>query len=211
MNIPCLFITWNRLAYTKQALQSLLESDVSEIFIWDNNSEDGTREYLSMLSEPKIISTHFSHTNLGIRTPMNWFIACTADYQVVAKVDNDTLIPKDFCERMLPHMKYADIVQAKHHIIEDTCPGGWDNFIRPMRKSGELCFNYFVGGSGVLIKRSVMSDLPSTEWILYSWVTWQKQHPAVIKAFAKDVEIKLLDEKGYNDYPDYYKLTKRIK
>ena len=204
-------ITWNRLNYTKQALQSLLDSDVDEIFIWDNNSTDGTVEYLKTLTEPKIISIYESHGNLGIRTPMNWFINITANYDFISKVDNDTVIPKDFCARMIPHMQHADIVQARHKIIEATCPGGWDAFVRPMKKRGQLYFNSFVGGSGIIMKRKVLSELPHTDWLLYSWMTWQKQNPNVVKAFAQDdVEIKLLDENGYQDYPDYYKSTKRI-
>lgn len=211
MNIPCLMITWNRLEYTKHALQSLLASDVGDVFIWDNNSDDGTAQYILTLDDPKIKYSCFHHTNAGIQVPMNWFIDHTKDYEFVAKIDNDTLIPKDFFTRMLRHMEDADIIQAKHHIIEATCKGGWDEFIRPMYKSGKLCFNSFVGGSGIVMRRSILSELPYTDWLLYSWMTWQKWNPHVIKAFAQDVEIKLLDDHGYGDYPAYYKQTKRIK
>lgn len=210
MNIPCLFITWNRMDYTKLALQALLESDVSEIFIWDNNSEDGTAQYLLTVEDPKIKYLCFHHINAGIRVPMNWFIDHTKEYEVVAKVDNDTIIPKDFCARMLPHLEHADIIQAKHHIIEATCTGGWNAFVKPMYKNAGLYFNSFVGGSGIIMKRKVLSELPHTDWLLYSWITWQKQNPQVRKAFANDVEIKLLDEHGYSDYPGYYKQTKRL-
>lgn len=211
MTVPCLFITFGRLDYTRQALQSLLASDIKEIVIWDNNSTDGTAEYLLTVRDPKIIHICFHHFNSGIRIPMNWFIDHTKNYEFVAKVDNDTIVPQDFCKRMIPHLHHADIVQAKHHIIEATCPGGWDAFIKPMYKSGNLCFNSFVGGSGIVMKRKVLSDLPATDWLLYSWMTWQKQNPQVTKAFATDVEIKLLDEHGYGDYPEYYKQTKRLK
>lgn len=209
--IPCLFITYNRLEYTKLALEALLASDVDEIFIWDNNSTDGTAEYLLTVMDDKIKYCCFHHKNEGIRGPMNWFIGMTKDYEFVSKVDNDTVIPKDFFARMLPHLAKADIIQAKHYIIEATCPGGWDAFIKPMRKDGDLYFHRFVGGSGIVIKRSVLSLLPRTDWILYSWNTWQKQNPKVTKAFAADVEIKLLDEEGYHDYPEYYKETGRAK
>lgn len=212
MNVPCLFITFDRLNYTRQALQSLLESDIEQIFIWDNNSTDGTAEYLLTVNNPKIKYCCFHHINAGIRIPMNWFIDHTKNYDVVAKVDNDTLIPKDFCARMIPHLAHADVVQAKHHIIEATCKGGWDAFIKPMYKNGGLCFNSFVGGSGIVIKRKMLSDLPATDWLLYSWMTWQKQNPHVTKAFATDCEIKLLDEHGYpKEYEDYYRKTGRIK
>lgn len=208
--IPCLFICYNRLAYTQQSLQSLLDSDVDEVFIWDNNSTDGTAEYLLTVNDPKIKFLCFHRVNAGIRIPMNWFIDLTKDYYFVMKADNDTLIPKDFCTKMIPHMMRADIVQAKHHIIEATCKGGWNEFVKPMKKVGELYFNSFVGGSGVMCKQRVLSALPHTDWLLYSWNQWQRQNPDVVKAFAGDVEIKLLDEDGYDDYKEYYKQTRRI-
>ena len=48
MNIHLVFITYNRLHYTKLALASVL-ADPGEEFsltIWDNASTDGTVEYL---------------------------------------------------------------------------------------------------------------------------------------------------------------------
>lgn len=211
MNIPCLFITYDRLQYTKEALRHLLNSDVSKIFIWDNGSTDGTKEYLVRLSHPKILYLHLNPKNEGIRIPMNWFIQLTPEYEYVAKVDNDTVIPPDFCARMIKHMSQVDMVQAKHHIIEDTISGGWDNFIKLFKKAGDLYLSHFIGGSGILVKRKVLSDLPHTDWLLYSWRTWQAQNPKITKAFASDVEIVLLDEHGYTDYPDYYKKTGRLK
>lgn len=208
--IPCLFITWNRLEYTKKALAALLESDVDEVFIWDNASSDGTARYIMDLDHPKITYSHYHSKNGGIKEAMNWFINLTVNYEIVAKVDNDTIIPKDFCKMMRPYLNRADLIQAKHHIIEATCPGGWNTFTRSMNKIGNMYFNSFIGGSGILMRRKVLSELPDTEWLLYSWMTWQKRNPKVIKAFIENVEIELLDQHGYQDYPEYYKETKRI-
>jgi hypothetical protein len=74
-----------------------------------------------------------------------------------------------------------------------------------------LYLHNFVGGSGIIIRRSCIKEpLPKTDWILGGWFDWQLKHPEVKKAFYEGVEIKLLDEKGYGDYPEYYKSTKRL-
>ena len=48
MGIDLVFITYNRLDYTKKSLASILADPTEEfnLYIWDNASTDGTREYL---------------------------------------------------------------------------------------------------------------------------------------------------------------------
>jgi hypothetical protein len=41
------------------------------------------------------------------------------------------------------------------------------------------------------------------------WREYQRQNPGIRKAFVPSVSIKLLDENGYEDYPEYYKQTGR--
>lgn len=93
--ITVLMVTFNRLEYTRVALPALLASDdVSpEIVVWDNASTDGTREWLvkHYSDDPRVGVILWPH-NVGCVHPMNvvWRGARTP---LVAKVDNDTLIP----------------------------------------------------------------------------------------------------------------------
>ena len=68
MTIDLVFVTYNRLEYTKLALASVL-SDPTEEFsltIWDNASTDGTVEYLKHeVSDPRIKDIVFSKDNIG--------------------------------------------------------------------------------------------------------------------------------------------------
>ena len=215
MKVPVLMITYNRLEYTKQALKALIESDCGTIYIIDNGSTDGTERWL----KDKLISTNpdhriscfFMYENTGIAGAMNVFLKLTADQPVVAKVDNDTIVPPDFFNRMLPCLQECHIVQAKHHIIPATDPLGWHHFVKDMREIAPgLRVNHFVGGSGILFDRKIVDAIPQTGWMLGGWREFQRHRPDLIKAFYDKVEIKLLDEHGYSDYPDYYKQTKRL-
>lgn len=219
MNIPVLMITYNRLEYTKKALAALVYSNCGTIIVIDNGSTDGTVEYLRSIC-PAVMQPDkstgpgmmviFSGENLGIHGAMNMFLGMTEQNEFVAKVDNDTIVPYAWLDIMLPYMNKADIIQAKHHIIPATDQGGWDSFVRKMKKDGPLYFNHFVGGSGILCRRSCLNTIPATDWKLGGWRQFQRDHPKLKKAFCEDVEIKLLDEHGYSDYPEYYKETKRL-
>lgn len=66
MKIDLLFVSYNRLAYTKLALPSILADPTEEfsLTIWDNASTDGTREYLSSVDDPRIVRKVFSRENV---------------------------------------------------------------------------------------------------------------------------------------------------
>jgi glycosyltransferase involved in cell wall biosynthesis len=66
MKIELLFLSNNRLAYTKLALSSLLADPTEEfsLTIWDNASTDGTQEYLSSVEDHRIVRKVFSQVNV---------------------------------------------------------------------------------------------------------------------------------------------------
>lgn len=215
--IDALMITHNRLEYTKKALAALVESDCAEIFLIDNGSTDETRSWIyenfawepdEFIDSDKKIKPFEGQGN-SIASAMNLFLRHSKTEYLI-KIDNDTIIPPDFCARMMPHMRYADIVQAKHPIIKATDPGGWEGFTKNMKRENGLLYNHFVGGSGIIFKRDKVKLIPETEWVIGGWRQFQREHPELKKAFCEDVEIELLDAHGYDDYPEYYKKTRRL-
>lgn len=207
--IPILMITYNRLAYFKKALDALFNSKNRIVYIIDNGSTDGTREWIQGQPWKVAWNVRLNDINIGIAGAMNQFLEATRNYFIVGKIDDDTIIPSDFINRMLLHMEKADIVQAKHKLIEASGVGTFDEWTAKMPADGALRFNHFVGGSGILFKRQLVNRIPETEWKLGGWRQFQRNHPELKKAFATDVEIELLDEHGYEDYPEYYKQTGR--
>lgn len=213
--IPVLIITYNRLEYSKKCIDALLKCDAREsiyLVIIDNGSTDGTVEWLRSMffGRQGDYYIKLNPLNIGIHGAFNQFLELTKHYYCVAKIDNDSVIPSDFFLKMLPHLEKVDLVQAKHKLIAASGVGTFDEWVSKMPQDGELRLNHFIGGSGILCKRSVLSPLPATKNLLMPWREWQRQHPEVSKGFACDVEIELLDDHGYSDFPEYYAKTGRI-
>lgn len=64
MKIVAIIVTFNRLEKLKLTISKSLESDVEQIVIVNNNSQDGTKEYLNSLTHERLIVKHLE-TNIG--------------------------------------------------------------------------------------------------------------------------------------------------
>ena len=102
-----IIVTWHNLVMTKLCLDSLLLNTNYlnyEIIVVDNNSEDGTQEYLRTLTQQhqhlKII---LNSTNNGFAKANNQGIAISSgDYIVL--LNNDTIVPLGWLSRLLHHL-----------------------------------------------------------------------------------------------------------
>lgn len=205
--IPVLLTTYNRLEYTKAALAALL--DTCEVIVIDNGSTDGTVEWLRT-QEVFVIC---NKENRGVAGAMNQFLSMI-DSHWAGKVDNDTIVTPGWVEALVRDaLKYKlDIIQAKHHIIPEVHPQGWDGLMSTCTKVGDGVYeSKFVGGSGIVFNTTLLGQLPEDGWKLGGWNRWQLAHPDVRKGFSEHTEIKLLDEAGYDKYPDYYRETGRLR
>lgn len=216
MTVPVLMITYNRLAYTREALPALLACPGIQVHVIDNGSEKDTWEYLrqmQMWGAPMKLTTN--PQNAGIAGAMNQFLKDTVGFPFCGKVDNDTIARGDWAremiERCITHK--IDIMQARHPLIAATAQGrSFDEWIQDMPQ--EPCdptirYHHFVGGSGIVFKRKMVMQIPTTDWKLYGWREFQRLHPELKKAFCTAVTVDLLDAHGYGDYPEYYKETRR--
>lgn len=123
MTIDLVFITYNRLSYTKLALEQIL-ADPNEEFsltIWDNASTDGTVEYLKQqVSDPRIRDIHFSSSNIGQTAAVNaaW---SRSKADLLGKLDNDCLVTPGWTRTLA--QAHSDIdelgVVACWHFFED--------------------------------------------------------------------------------------------
>lgn len=64
INTAAVIVTFNRLAKLKQTIKKSLQEDLEKIIIVNNNSTDGTREYLDSLNEERLIIKHLDE-NIG--------------------------------------------------------------------------------------------------------------------------------------------------
>ena len=94
MSIDLVFITYNRLDYTKKSLASVLADPTEKfnLYIWDNASEDGTQEYLkNEVSDPRIQDIMLSKENVGQVAAVNK-IWGNSKADLLGKLDNDCLV-----------------------------------------------------------------------------------------------------------------------
>lgn len=163
--ITVLMVTFNRLEYTQQAIAALFASDCPNlnIVIWDNCSSDGTRQWLmDKVDNDNRVSLLLSSRNVGCTHPMNvvWGSARTP---LLAKVDNDTLIPPDLLSKLATfHTSHSNlgVVSGCHFRPEDTglsqqsmkCDDG------PDEKDNEILQTAHVGGCAVMIRRSLFAE-----------------------------------------------------
>jgi glycosyltransferase involved in cell wall biosynthesis len=97
------FITWNRLGLTARNLKALLATtDEFELHLVDNNSQDGTWEYLQDLKDSRIKSRTRFEANRGPVYAGNYNLAKRAKDQYFITVDSDVNIhTPDWISRFL--------------------------------------------------------------------------------------------------------------
>ncbi|MFA5558765.1 MAG: glycosyltransferase [Methanofastidiosum sp.] len=220
--IPILMITWNRLEYTKKAIEAIRKNTKNYIlFIWDNNSTDGTKKYLKVLND-KNIEVHFEDKNVGLVPPMNYFFEKFKNYKYIAKVDNDTIVPKGWLDKLKEVLDELPLfaVEANHYLMLNYDIKENEDYYRHFYsvdfKGSKLYLSEMVGGTGVLIRRSMINEpIPEHKGTLSGWIMYQHSKNYV-SAFYTGVWIDRLDQIGTNqykksDYPEYDKLIDKMR
>lgn len=219
-------ITWNRLSYTKQAIKAILENTKFPFILWifDNGSTDGTIEYLKNIEDERI-QIIFSTENVGLVSPMNEFFRWYEDTKYIAKVDNDTIVPKGWLGKLRNVMDSSSlfVVQANHFLgIPYKIKDNQEFFSRlaNIRFGGENLYLFpHVGGTGILVRRKYI-DKPLEEMrgTLSGWVDFQRRKCMEQKlccAFYSGVWVDLLDMVGTNkpkyDYPEYRRKINKMR
>lgn len=220
--IPILMITWDRLEYTKQAIEALLKNTKSfKLFIFDNNSTDGTIDYLKSLEDDRI-EIYYSDKNTGLVPPINHFLKKFPNHRYIAKVDNDTVVSKDWLRKLKEVMdEYPFLaVEANHYLMIrqdiETNDDFFKHFFSIDFKGNKLYLCHWVGGTGTIIRRSEVDEIPDIPGTLGGW--GQYQHiKQMASAFYTGVWIDRLDQVATNkykepsDYPEYDKKIDKLR
>lgn len=215
---PVLFLTYNRLEYTKKSYKALINSDIENIIIIDNNSTDGTREWLKKRKSKKINEIVFNDKNKGVAGAMNQFFDMTKGERYVGKVDNDTIVPKNWFRKQIElcERNNVKVMQPKHSIQH----GKYNSFDEWMHNCEQLSHGIwresYVGGSAIVIRRDNIRDRIENQGnnSLSGWTSFQMNHSELKPAFTDKVEIDLLDmtddnQNDFSKYPNYYKKVGR--
>lgn len=161
-------VTHNRLKMLKQCTESLLNTIKNlnyELIIWDNNSIDDTKSYLSELSKSdRRIKVVLHHKNAGTNAKGLAADMCRGDY--IFGIDDDVLeYPDDWVLNMLsaynciPFMGYlaTDVHQNE---FTNGAKFGIDKYVNESYSDGK--YNLLVGPTGgwcFLISRKVYNEV----------------------------------------------------
>jgi len=222
--IPVLFVTWDRLEYSKKAFAALLGAGRPiTITIWDNGSQPDTIEWLKEIERSwvPVRKILFHKQNLGLAKAMNWFFRKHHDAQYVVKVDNDTVLPKDWLVKLVEGMWKANQLARASQMrgyyglnrigaVSGTClrPDGWtwdewvENAMRTFKLEDEtkLHLNDYICGTGLLINMNMIrhrgllfEDFPAAigGWTDYTRVAAKKNEWSF--AFYSEVYLNLLN------------------
>lgn len=177
--IPVLLITYNRLEYSMQALESILRKPglPIELTVWDNDStESDMSEWLHAVAASGIKVCQ-SSKNVGLAPAMNWFFREYADEPYVVKVDNDTVLPDNWVADLMAVMEsrrkpfsalreMRSMPPCELGAVSGTClrpPGlkaaDWYAGMTQMPFNSEtLYFNPACLGTGVLINMDMIRE-----------------------------------------------------
>jgi len=157
-------ITFNRPHYTRLSLSRLCETapESAKITVWDNGSSQETIAVLKQFEgHERIEQILYNKTNDRQIGPTNWFWQNAIDADFVSKVDDDCLMPKNWCDVLQQaHLDIpaAGILGCWHFLPDDFNENA---AVRKIQRFGKhrIMRNCWVGGSGYLMKRAVIDKI----------------------------------------------------
>lgn len=164
MLIKILMITFNRPFYTKLSLDRLLNTapENARITVWDNGSSPETVEIIKSFEEhPRIERIVYNQKNDKLWAPTNWFWTNSAHADFIGKVDDDCLVPENWCETLQQcHSDIPDagILGCWHYLPEDFSEKDAHRKIQSF-SNHKIMRNCWVGGSGYLMKKAVLKKI----------------------------------------------------
>jgi len=124
--VDACLVTWNNLSLLKRTMESLAltayPKEQLRVFVTDNGSSDGTKEYLESLSAdyPFPLQVDTLPVNVGCPVGLNWAVT-RGSGELVARLDDDIVLPADWLLSMAELFRerpYAGVVGPK--IINDN-------------------------------------------------------------------------------------------
>lgn len=169
--IDLLYLAHNRLEFTRETFQTLLAHTnwklVRRLYVYDDQSTDGTRQYLlsAILSGPVRYELHMGDFGSPVAALADFVQRAQAP--LVAKVDNDTMVPSGWLEHCSEVM--------------DNCPELDLLGIEPMDQvDGKMASTpYFralcIGGIGIFRRSAFAEGTLRPDRKYYGFQTWQNQ------------------------------------
>jgi hypothetical protein len=197
--IDLLYLSHNRLEFTKASLAALEANTdwdrVGQLLVYDDNSTDGTREYLAeWVERPNDLPVISRFGTYG--HPVNVMRDYLLNHQthsIFAKIDSDTMVAPGWlgtCLNVMERHPEVDLlgIEAFNEIAAFDC-----------QRAGEYARSYtdarFIGGIG-LMRVSVfhVHGLPEPAGRYHGFTEWQERRPRIRKGWLNpSLPVFLLD------------------
>jgi len=121
------FACYNQVEYTKQCIDSMIKHgvDLSRVVVVDNNSSDGTRDYLDTLPLGGKI---YNKTNLGCGVAWNQgALALQAKWTIV--MNNDILVSENWIENLIHAAEKNNVKMISPSMIEGELDYDFEDFV----------------------------------------------------------------------------------
>lgn len=159
-------VTHNRLPMIKRCINSLLPTlkNVNyELLIWDNNSTDGTAEYIKSINTENRLKAYFNEINIGTTARGKLFDIAKGDY-IIGMDDDIWDFPDKWAERFIsaykavPHAGFISL-----DVVQDELTTGAkfqeDHYVNEKFRE-DLVFQFGpAGGWCFMVSRKVYSDI----------------------------------------------------
>ncbi len=214
MGVAILYLAWNRREFVEATFPQLLASTdwglVDKLSVYDDGSEDGTREFLYEQIHSCPVPYELIETpGTGPVEAMNSFVAST-DSEWFFKTDNDIMLPPGYLPAML------SVITAYPQIDALGCEAGRTS-LPPVNAQGiadvtALDYPYswepgsHIGGIG-LIRTQVLGRRPKMaangEGGRYGWTEFQSQWHLERGWIQPDIPVCSLDQVPFDPWQQY--------
>jgi hypothetical protein len=168
--IDLLFLTHNRIEFTKASLTALIANtnwrEVKTLILYDDDSSDGTREYLNGIKCPSRIERRYGKYGSPVAVMNDYLCGLDpCDNRMFGKIDNDTMVPPRWLDEALkPMCKYPGLSLLG---IEAFNPIEGGNINRGFTEAR------FIGGIG-LMRNGCFVTLPRPKG-RFGFTAWQEK------------------------------------
>lgn len=194
-----MFLAHNRYEFTRTSLDALITntdwSAVERFFIYDDDSRDGTREYLKTVDYPISPVFRFSHYGSPV-TVMNDYLTNWAYVEggIFGKIDSDTMVPPGWlneCMKVMYLNPGLDLLGIE--VFTGIDAGAERRGYQPARH---------IGGIG-LMRSQAFSTLPRP-YGRFGFTEWQLEAVDVVKGWIDPaLPVFLLDRLPMDPWRTY--------
>jgi GT2 family glycosyltransferase len=200
--VDLLYLACNRLAFTRETFAALLANTgwkhVHELFVYDDGSSDGTREWLEEAIE-RVPTTHrMVRTRFGSPVAAMAHFIESASAAMLAKTDNDAMLPAGWLEASLgvydahPELHFLGIEAMYPHEEGSGAQRGY----APAQ---------FISGLGLYRRAAFAHSRPQAFQKWFGFEDWQAgQGPGLVRGWIRPaLPVFLLDRIPFEPWAVY--------